>query len=949
MRPITILVMILTLLAGKYLWAQETDVSGQVVDAESGDPVVGVNILVQETNSGTTTDLEGRFSLSLSEEAKTLIFRFVGYQEKKRSIDKSSEEVELTVELEETQVGLDEVVVSASKHEEKVLDAPASISVLNADEIEEKPVTSPVDHLEEVEGVDIMKTGIISSNVNIRGFNNIFSGAMLTIVDNRIGRVPSLRANIFQLIPSNNYDIERIEVVRGPASALYGPNANSGVMHIITKSPLDIKDDFETIVSLAGGERSTINPEFWHAGKISDKFGYKISGSYTQGHDWRYYDPREPEVGDTVVFGTVKNGQLFQPDTVSYVNENGVDTTRLNQERFDRDFFIRRYSADARLDFRPIEDMQITLSGGFANTSNIELSGLGAAQTINWKYIYGQARLNYKNLFAQYFINTSDAGDTYLIPQSGNEMQYLNDKSRLHGAQIQHSWRPTGNLSLTYGFDFLGTRPKTNGTINGRFEDEDNINQYGGYLQADYDLTEQLKFLATSRLDYHSVTEKPVVSPRGAIVYKPDPSHTIRATYNRAFSTPTTLNFFLDLPNGRIPNGINIRGIGNADGYEYRRTEDGTPQYISPYDSSWHRFNNTDKNHIFMDEIMNQLASSFGNEILTNIVYNGLYGKNGKVNDVSQVLVDYVQLRETGSVEKSKMSSEGMQDIEAVKSSIKQTVEIGYKGLAFDKLQLNADFYYSRTHDYISPLTTASGSVIMDPDELLAKMGTPDEGLLRDNLDNIPSSLRQDLIDQVDNDPDLTHPKVPNISGSAWDEMAAVLLQANEGLTAGTVTPDDEKVNQDVIITYINLGTIDIAGSDLGFTYRATDNISIKGSYSFVNKDRIPLEGASDGYVALNAPKHKTSLSVNHQIPKWGLSYYVNWRWQDGYPANSAVYVGHVDPANYLDVGISYSPSFSPNTTLSVDVSNLLDYKHQRFPGTPEIGRMTMAKLSHRF
>jgi len=192
------------LLAAKTSLAQQTEGSGQVVDAKSGEPVVGVNILVQETNSGTTTDLEGRFTLSLSEKAETLTFRFVGYKQKEKTIDKSSDEVELTVALEETEVGLDEVVVSASKREEKVLDAPASISVLNADEIEEKPVTSPVNHLEEVEGVDIMKTGIISSNVNVRGFNNIFSGAMLTIVDNRIGRVPSLRANIFQLIPSNN-------------------------------------------------------------------------------------------------------------------------------------------------------------------------------------------------------------------------------------------------------------------------------------------------------------------------------------------------------------------------------------------------------------------------------------------------------------------------------------------------------------------------------------------------------------------------------------------------------------------------------------------------------------------------------------------------------------------------------------------------------------------------
>ncbi len=231
---------------------------GQVLNASSGESLVGVNIMVKESNIGTTTDLEGKFSLNVPAEAKKLVFHYVGYKEKKVSVDHSQDEVELTVKLKETDIGLEEVVVSASKHEEKVLDAPASISVLNADEIERKPAVTPVDHIEEVEGVDIMQTGIISSNVNVRGFNNIFSGAMLTIVDNRIARVPSLRANIFQLIPSNNYDIKRIEVVRGPASALYGPNATAGVMHIITKSPLDIEEDFRTTVSLAGGERSTI-------------------------------------------------------------------------------------------------------------------------------------------------------------------------------------------------------------------------------------------------------------------------------------------------------------------------------------------------------------------------------------------------------------------------------------------------------------------------------------------------------------------------------------------------------------------------------------------------------------------------------------------------------------------------------------------------------------------
>ncbi|PSR04775.1 MAG: hypothetical protein BRD50_02845 [Bacteroidetes bacterium SW_11_45_7] len=116
MRPVPILFVMIALLAAKTSLARQTEVSGQVVDAKSGEPVVGVNILVQETNSGTTTDLEGRFTLSLSEKAETLTFRFVGYKEKEKTIDKSSDEVELTVALDETEVGLDEVVVNRLHH-----------------------------------------------------------------------------------------------------------------------------------------------------------------------------------------------------------------------------------------------------------------------------------------------------------------------------------------------------------------------------------------------------------------------------------------------------------------------------------------------------------------------------------------------------------------------------------------------------------------------------------------------------------------------------------------------------------------------------------------------------------------------------------------------------------------------------------------------------------------
>ena len=101
-------------------------------------------------------------------------------------------------------------------------------------------------------------------------------------------------------------------------------------------------------------------------------------------------------------------------------------------------------------------------------------------------------------------------------------------------------------MRFIYGFDALFTRPNTEGSINGRFENEDNINQYGGYVQGEYEFSPKFKLVGATRLDYHDVIDEYQVSPRLAFLYKPDPKHTIRATYNKAFSTPSSLSLSLD-------------------------------------------------------------------------------------------------------------------------------------------------------------------------------------------------------------------------------------------------------------------------------------------------------------------------------------------------------------------------------------------------------------------
>jgi outer membrane receptor protein involved in Fe transport len=113
---------------------------------------------------------------------------------------------------------------------------------------------------------------------------------MHTLTDNRIASMPSMRVNLLAWLPQTSEDVERIEVVLGPGAALYGPNTANGVLHIITKSPIDHPG---STVSMAGGERSVQHVIGRSAVRLNDRFGFKISGQYFRGNEWQSTDPVE--------------------------------------------------------------------------------------------------------------------------------------------------------------------------------------------------------------------------------------------------------------------------------------------------------------------------------------------------------------------------------------------------------------------------------------------------------------------------------------------------------------------------------------------------------------------------------------------------------------------------------------------------------------------------------
>jgi iron complex outermembrane receptor protein len=934
-----LLTFIATITISMVAMAQDVTVSGVVTDG-NGNAISGALVIEKGTTNAVKTKSDGSYSIIVPAKRipASIMVRSVGSGSTETTVDGSETAMTYSPSIGSNSKQLNEVVVSASKKSEKILNAPASVSVLSEARIQQNTALSVIDNVRKIAAVDAMPTGLVSNNVVVRGFNNIFSGATLFLVDNRMASVPSLRVNAFQLTPTSNTDIRSMELVRGPASALYGPFAANGVMAVYTKSPLDMENRMEVTLGLTSGVRAgdddnaafgfkannslenlgILNPEIRIAGKLSKTLGIKVSGNYMSATDFAFFDAREPN-GKTVRFGNQAGG-------TPWASDGSAPTT------FNRDFRIRKLAGDARIDWRPAVNTELTFSTGYANNTNMELTGLGGAQAVGWTSNYFQTQFKKDRFYAQYFINMTNSGNTFLIPQNANQstFTYLKETSNLQSIQLQHSTQTSDKkLNLVYGVDLFMTRPS--GNVYGRFEGRSNINQYGGYLQGDYKFNSKWSFTGAARVDYQDAIDEVMWSPRAALVYKPKENHTFRLTYNRAFSAPTALNFFLDINNGLLPTGQNVRAFGNATGIQYNRSANGLPliNTAAGTEVDYNAFiaSNGPRNSAIA-ALTQSLAGKLPASAIpstVSLLFNGI-NPDVKLNDL---------------VNGTSMDVNAISDKESVKSTVTQTFEAGYKGFLMDKLSVGFDLYYTRISNFSSPLTMSTFNTQFNP----AYFANP--AVQAQMLNNVlatpmPAASRAQLLALLTGKAAPTNAEI--VTGYA------TLIGQLGTLAGGVIAPDNLGTNRDIILTYLNLGTVDVAGADLNFSYMASKLLNIEGAFSFVNKDRIALLGAAGGFVSLNAPKYKSSLSLDYKMPfNNNVSARVGWRWMDQFDANSAVYVGRVNAMNMVDLGLSWRLKSSQNTVFSFSVNNLFDHRHQFFPLTSAVGRVALFKVLHTF
>lgn len=969
----------LLLFAGGQLQAQNGSMSGRITSAATGEGLVAATVSLAGTALGALTADDGSYRIvNVPAGVYTVLVKRVGYQ------DRSIPDVAITaggtatfnLALQENTTLLNSVTVTSTRNApEKVLDAPAQISVISSERIAERPAVTVAENLKSTVGVDVQQGGIAQSNIVARGFNNAFSGSMLMLQDYRFAGVPSLRVNVPFLFTGTNDDIERMEVLLGPASALYGPNSANGVLHVITKSPFTSQG---TTISVDGGERNVLRAGLRHAGSTSEKFAYKLSGEVMRGNDWQYFDPAEP-----AVFG------MFAPES------------RRGQENV-RNFDLEKFTGEARMDIRPREDMELISTIGYTNVgSGLELTGAnGTTQIQGWTYMNLQQRFRWNRLFAQAFVNSSNAGNddasstegTYLL-RSG---QPIVDKSSVAAFQLQHGFDMADRKqSFTYGLDYISTKPETGGTINGQNEDSDNVQEYGVYVQSTTRPTTKIDLLAALRVDGNNVIEGGFLSPRLAVTYKPSQTQSFRATYNRAFSTPANFSFFLDLI--QAPNiggsGYDVRAFGNKpkEGWQFRRGCNGgfgdfcmrsALPGIGDYGGAsaarafgpLFQARGTQVQGAITPGIIGALQALAGlpaaqAQALGTALGQGIVGHLGTRSPTDAQLASRVAFLGASS----SIDPANLRDIAPLEASFNNTYELGYKGELGSRGTIDLAVWRQQRGDVGTPAGLATPSVFFgDTAQLRGYMNT-----------EIRQYVQGFLISQgfpAANAAALAAGLAGNLSGALTPQFAPAPL--------GTVTFDGENIAPNVV--YATYSSIDrdlwVTGLDMAGSFQATDQVALEGTYSYMNRNVFEeIPGGNGAPLMANSPKSRGTLGIRFEDAERAYTLETRARYSESYPVNSGVYATNVafaipagndgavanaqggynrcnpapagtfcyeDVPEFVTLDLQFSKMFdigAQQLRWSINAQNIFDKRIRTFPGVPETGRLIMTRLQYTF
>jgi len=919
--------------------AQQTQISGTVLQAGTGETMVGVNIRVKGKVVGTSTGINGEFSLTVNQEPPlTLIFSMVGFERKEVEITESNV-TDLNVEISEASILGSDVVVSASRVEEDEMQSPVTVEKIDVISIQESAAPSFYESLKKMKGVDFSTQSITFKSVNTRGFNANGNTRFVQLIDGIDNQAPGLNFPVGNVVGIPELDLESAELIPGVASALYGPNALNGILLMNSKSPFDyqgvsvqVKTGLNHIDSDQEDASAYQDYSIRYANAINDKFAYKFNFSYLDAKDFVAVDRRDqgPRTFGAIERGsTQRNGNRVFDGVNIYgepllnigeiadgvIEGGGPQAAQIAGIRSllpdgEAGNFTPTGFAESSFVDNDAESLKLNGALHYRLTDNFELLGQfnwgqgSTVYTANDRFILddfniwtAKTELRSDNFFVRAYTTQEDAGDTF----AANTMASLINAetfvpayfqtfagARTQGATVEQAHQAArqagenaqakpGSQEFEQLFDQFRNTPISEGGA--QFLDESGL----WHAETMFNFSnivdpEQIEIIVGGNLRRYDLESG------GTLFALKDNGDEFNIDEFGIY-TQLSKNLFDDKLD--LQGSIRFDKNENFDGQVSPRVSAvytflDNHNFRASFQRGF-RIPTTQTQFIDLDVVTRRLVGS--NPVLVdrfNFETNTVY-RTESVEAAREALDEGAPLSQA----RQELQAVEFEDLETEKVS---TFEVGYKALIGDRLMIDAYYYFSNYDDFVAEIDFTQAVAVNDNNS-------------RDGFDPV----------------DGFNPDSP-------EGQNAII---NGTVDGGRLQRFGFDVNAD--------GDVKAQGFAIGADLIFGKGYKIGGNVSYndlISQEDLIEQGFRASY---NTPNWRYVLKLSNRSLTDKLGFNINYRWQDAFLWESSFSEGVVESFGTVDAQVSYElPSI--NTTVKLSGSNLLNNWHTTSIGNPRLG-----------
>ncbi|MFV0604977.1 MAG: TonB-dependent receptor [Niabella sp.] len=872
-------------------------VKGVIKNRETGEVIAAVSVMLDGTTRGTFTNSKGEFELKVPAIPAKLVFSSIGYETVHLEVaDASSQTISLVPGISLGQ----EVVVSASRQSERILESPVSVERVSSTSIKNAPAASYYDVVANLKGVDMVTSSLTFKTPTTRGFNGSGNLRFNQIVDGMDNQAPGLNFSVGSVIGITQLDVDNMELLPGASSVLYGPGGMNGTLVVNSKNPfkyqglsLEVK---QGVMHVDGRQRPASgfqNYALRWGYKVSEKVAFKIATEYLSAKDWVAQDYRNyarvgtsgtPQAGTRLtdpnydginVYGDettadirqVLNGIAQQaPFLASYISTLTTQPINVSRTGYNEKDIIDPKTLNFKLsgsfNWKITPATEMVLAGNWG-TGNTVYTGSDRYSLKNMKMGQYKLEFNNKNWFVRAYTTQENAGESFNATVT----------TRL----TNEAWKASGGSTgwfAQYGQAFL------NAKLGG-------VSDYEAHnaARAIADIGRPDASSAAFKRIFDSVRAKPISEGGGLFVDKTD-LYMVEGQYNLSQFTGNIVDLIIG---GNFKNySLNSEGTLFADSTG-RIGINEYGGYIQASKDLWNRVKLTlagryDKNENFEGRFTPRATALIRVAENNNIRFsyqtayrfpstqqqwiNLFVGANTWLIGGDQSFRNYYHFNTNPVFYLNDLQQGNLVPYDGVayKPESVSSFELGYKGLtANNKLMIDAYGYFGRYRDFLTRV---------------------------------------------------------------------LLVQKNDG---STLTPTDiSSGNATIYSVPANVsGVVKTYGFGLGLDYRFLKNFSISTNVSSDNLSDIPAEFET----GFNSPKWRFNASLANTgfLNQNRAAFNITYRWQDTYFYNGDFANGQVPAINVLDAQFSYKfPQI--RSVIKLGANNLLNQYYVNAIGNAQVG-----------